>query len=64
MQLKFFRCYNTRMNHTISSCLINIGYQIKNNIQTSLENILAMFDVFREYGIFEKKINFWMIKCL
>jgi len=43
------------MSHTISSCLMNIGQPIKNNVQTALENILAMFDVFREYGVFEKR---------
>lgn len=55
MQLNFSRRYNNRMSYTISSCLINIRYPAKNNIQTALENILAIFEGIREYGVYEKR---------
>jgi hypothetical protein len=32
-----------------------IGNPDKNNIKTAHENILAIFDVFREYGVFEQR---------
>jgi len=46
---------------------MNIGYQaellLKNNIKTTLENILAIFECIREYGVFEKNKR-CIVKCL